>query len=175
MSRKNKNFLIFFIAIFIPALTLIAPNWLQINGISPCWPIIWLLPFSLQNGPWRAAFCGLLMGIFMDSFIIGDVSYIPSLFFLSLVWGRFGIRHKNIEIFLNIGFMAILGSACVSFSIWVQNIAINSVLRNHWFHSWAIYTLISEILITGLVAPLFSSWLLLPYKKANGNNLNLKK
>ena len=71
----------------------------------------------------------------------------------------------KIELFLSIGLMAILGTAFVGFSIWVQKIFLYSDLRNHWFHSWSIYVVISEVIITGLVAPFFSSWLLLTYKK----------
>jgi len=84
---------------------------------------------------------------------------------LSLVWSQYGLHNKKIELFLNIGLMAIFGTALVGISIWVQKIILYSVLRNNWFHSWSIYVLISEVIITGLVAPFFSSWLLLTYKK----------
>tara|TARA_B100001029_G_scaffold157141_1_gene143010 strand:+ start:478 stop:801 length:324 start_codon:yes stop_codon:yes gene_type:complete len=106
-----------------------------------------------------------LLGIFTDSFTISDVSYIPSLLLLALIWSSYGLHNKKIELFLNIGLMAIFGTAFVGFSIWVQKIILYSFLRNNWFHSWSIYILISEVIITGLVAPLFSSWLLLAYKK----------
>ena len=165
MARKNHKRFIFVTAICIPALIFISPDWLKINGISPCWPVIWLLPFSLKNSPIKSAIAAILLGIFLDSFIISDVSYIPSLFFLSLVWSQYGLHNKKIELFLNIGLMAIFGTAFVGVSIWVQKIIIYSVLRNNWFHSWSIYVLISEVVITGLVAPFFSSWLLLSYKK----------
>tara|TARA_Y100001968_G_C18970250_1_gene531973 strand:- start:52 stop:372 length:321 start_codon:yes stop_codon:yes gene_type:complete len=105
------------------------------------------------------------MGIFIDSFTISDVSYIPSLLFLSLVWSKYGLHNQKIIYFLNIGLMAIFGTVCVGLSIWVQKIILYSVLRDNWFHSWSIYVLISEVIITGLVAPFFSSWLLLTYKK----------
>tara|TARA_Y100001968_G_scaffold142397_1_gene130115 strand:+ start:237 stop:560 length:324 start_codon:yes stop_codon:yes gene_type:complete len=101
----------------------------------------------------------------MDSFTISDVSYIPSLFLLSLVWSQYGLNNKKIELFLGIGLMAIFGTAFVGFSIWIQKIILYSFLRNNWFHSWSIYVLLTEIIITGLVAPFFSSWLLLAYKK----------
>ena len=151
--------------ICLPAFIIISPNWLKINGISPCWPVILLLPFSLNNSPVRSALAGILMGIFIDSFTISDVSYIPSLFLLSLVWSQYGLHNQKIELFLNIGLMAIFGTALVGLSLWVQKIIIYSVLRNNWFHSWSIYVLISEVVITGLVAPFFSSWILLAYKK----------
>ena len=165
MAKNNNKLFIFFTIICLPIFIIIAPDWLKINGISPCWPVILLLPFSLKNSPFRAALAGVLLGIFIDSFTISDVSYIPSLFLLSLVWSQYGLHNKKIELFLNIGLMAIFGTAFVGLSIWSQKIILYSVLRNNWFHSWSIYVLISEVIITGLVAPFFSSWLLLAYKK----------
>ena len=165
MARKNKKLLIFFTAICLPTFIIASPDWLKLNGISPCWPVIFLLPFSLKNPPWRSALASILLGIFIDSFTITGVSYIPSLFLLSLVWSQYGLHNKKIELFLSIGLLAIFGTAFVGISIWVQKIILHTVLRNTWFHSWSIYALISELIITGLVAPFFSSWLLITYKK----------
>tara|TARA_B100001113_G_C20748878_1_gene465707 strand:- start:105 stop:605 length:501 start_codon:yes stop_codon:yes gene_type:complete len=165
MVKNNRKLLIFLSIICLPSLVILSPNWLKINGITPCWPVILLLPFSLKNSPWKASVASILMGIFIDSFTISDVSYIPSLFVLSLVWSQYGLRNKKIEYFFNVGLIAMFGTAFVGLSIWVQKIIIYNVLRNNWFHSWSIYVLISEVIITGLVAPFFSSWLLLAYKK----------
>ncbi len=161
----TKKLFIFFTIICLPVFIIISPDWLKINGITPCWPVILLLPFSLKNSPWKSVFASILLGIFIDSFTIGNVSYIPSLVVLSLVWSTYGLHNKKIKLFLNIGLMAIFGTFFVGLSIWVQKIILYSVLRNDWFHSWSFYVLISEVIITGLVAPFFSSWLLLAYKK----------
>ena len=165
MIRKNKKLLIFFTFICLPVCMISSPDWLKINGISPCWPVVFLLPFSLKNSPWRSAIAAILVGTFIDSFTVSDASYIPSLLLLSFVWSQYGLHNKKIELFLNIGLMAILGTAFVGLSIWVQKIILYSILRNNWFHSWSIYVLISEVIITGLVAPFFSSWLLFTYQK----------
>ena len=165
MTKNNTKLLIFLNLFCLPAFVIISPDWLKINGVTPCWPVIFLLPFSLNNSPFRALIAGVLLGIFMDSFTISDVSYIPSLLLLSMVWSTYGLHNKKIELFLNIGLMAIFGTAFVGLSIWVQKIILYRILRNNWFHSWSIYILISEVIITGLVAPFFSSWLLLAYKK----------
>jgi len=165
MAKNNKNLFIFLAIICLPALIITSPDWLKINGINPCWPVILLLPFSLKNPPGTSSAAGILLGIFIDSFTISDASYIPSLFILSLVWSIYGLHNKKIELFFNIGLMAIFGTAFVGFSIWVQKIILYSVLRNHWFHSWSIYVLISEVIITGLVAPFVCSWLIIAYKR----------
>ena len=165
MIKNNKKILIFLILISFQFCVITAPDWLKINGITPCWPVMLLLPFSLHNSRFKSAIAAVLLGIFIDSFTIDNVSYIPSLLILSVVWSTYRLHNKKIELFLNIGLMAILGTAFVGFSIWIQKIFFYSVLRNNWFHSWSIFVLISELIITGLVAPFFSSWLLLTYKK----------
>jgi len=165
MAKNNKKLLFIFNTIFLPALIISSPDLLKINGISPCWPVIWLLPFSLKNTPWKSSIASIVLGIFIDSFTISDVSYIPSLLLLSLVWSQYGLHNKKIELFFNIGLMAVFGTAVVGFSIWIQKIILYSFLRNNWFYSWSIYAFTAEVLITGLVAPFFSSWLLFMYKK----------
>ena len=165
MARNYKLFLIIVTAICLPVLILVSPDWLKINGISPCWPVIWLLPFSLKNSRFKSAIVAIFLGILIDSFTIGDVSYIPSLLILSLVWSQYGLHNKKIEFFFSIGLMAIFGTAFVGVSIWIQKVILYSILRNNWFHSWSLYVLFSEVIITGLIAPFFSSWLLITYKK----------
>tara|TARA_Y100001968_G_C18949420_1_gene522477 strand:+ start:86 stop:586 length:501 start_codon:yes stop_codon:yes gene_type:complete len=165
MTKNNKNLLFFVALSCLLVFIIISPDWLKLNGVSPCWPVILLLPFSLKNSRYKASVASVLLGIFIDSFTLGDASYIPSLFFLSLAWSTYGLHNKKIESFLNIGLMAIFGTVLVGISIWVQKIVIHGVLRHNWFHAWSIYVLISEVIITGLVAPFFSSWLLIAYKK----------
>ena len=165
MVKYNKKLLTFFLIICLPALVIISPDWLKLNGITPCWPVILLLPFSLRNRPWRSSIVGIAMGILIDSFTTSDASYIPSLFILCLIWSLYGLRNKKIEYFLNIGLIAIFGTAFVGLSIWFQKVLLYGDLRNNWFNSWSINVLISEVIITGLVAPFFSSWFLLTYKK----------
>ena len=176
MAKNSNKILFFFTAICLPAFIIGSPNWLKINGIPPCWPVIWLLPFSLNNPPWKSSIASILLGIFIDSFTVSDISYVPSLLILSLLWSKYGLHNKKVELFFNIGLMAIFGTALVGFSMWLQKIILYSILRTNWFHSWSIYAVTSEMIITGLVAPIFSSWLLLFYKKTNEKKFsNLQK
>ncbi len=165
MIRNKRKLLIFLTIISLPACIILSPEWLKINGIAPCWPVILLLPFSLKNSPWRSFIAAIVLGILFDSFTVSDTSYVPSLLLLSWAWSQYGLHNKKIELFLNIGLMAIFGTAVVGLSIWVQKILFYKILRNNWFHSWSIYVLITEVIITGLVAPFFSSWLLFTFKK----------
>ena len=165
MIRKNKKILIFFTVFCLPLVIISSPEWLKINGISPCWPVIFLLPISFNNNPFRSSLISILFGIFIDSFTLSDASYIPSLLIFSLVCSQYGLNKKKIDLFLNIGLISMFGTAFVGISIWVQKIILYSILRNNWFHSWSIYVVITEVIITGIVAPFFSTWLLFTYQK----------
>ena len=167
MNSKYRHLLFFLTSICLPFVTLISPNWLKIYGVAPCWPIFWLLPFSLKNGPVRGVFAGTFLGLLMDSFTMGGASFIPSFVILSALWGRYGLQKKKIELSLNLGLMAIFGTTLVSFSIWIQKIFFQSFLIDKLFNDWAMHTLVAEVTITGLLAPILCSWLLLPYKKTN--------
>ncbi len=170
MIKNNNNILNFLVILSLPILIIISPNWLKLNGVTPCWPVIFLLPFSIINKPWNSLITAFLLGIFVDSFTFSDVSYIPSLLILSILFSTYGLFNKKVELFFNIGLMAVFGTAFVGFSIWIQKIILYSVLRNNWFHSWSIYILTSEVIITGLVAPFVSSWLLIAYRKNYNKN-----
>ncbi len=165
MNSKYRNLLFFLTAICLPFLTLISPNWLKIYGVSPCWPILWLLPFSLRNGPLKGVLAGTLLGLLMDSFNMGGASYIPSFMLLSFWWGGYGLQKKTIELSFNLGLMVVLGTTFVGLSIWIQKISSQSFVMDRVFNNWSIYTLIAEVTITGLLAPVVCSWLLLSYKK----------
>ena len=95
MTRNTKKILIYITIICLPALIIVTPDWLKINGITPCWPVILLLPFSLKNRPWKACMAGFLLGVFIDSFTISDVSYVPSLILLSFIWSIYGLYNKT--------------------------------------------------------------------------------
>ena len=32
-------------ALAVPALTLLSPGWLSLDGVSPSWVVLWLLPY----------------------------------------------------------------------------------------------------------------------------------
>ncbi len=93
MTNNNNKLLVFLGIIYLQACIIISPDWLKINGITPCWPVILLLPFSLKNSLWKSSVASILLGIFVDSFTISDVSHVPPLFLLSLVFGWLELFH----------------------------------------------------------------------------------
>ena len=79
-------------AIAVPVLNLIAPSWLSLMGVGPSWSILWLLPWSLLEGPVSGALAGFALGLTLDSISLGDATYAPILAILGLSWGYLGRR-----------------------------------------------------------------------------------
>ena len=103
MLKNNKKILIFFILICLQFCIITAPDWLKINGITPCWPVILLLPFALKNSPVKAVLASFLLGIFIDSFTksgfgiggtyIGKIPYLR----IDYIWHDKGLDSYNFK------------------------------------------------------------------------------
>ena len=143
---------------------LLSPNWLKIQGVGPCWPIIWMLPFSLKFGSTWGVLAAVSIGLIADSLTLGDASYLPSFVILGFCWGRLGRQHEKMEPSFNYGFLALVGTLLVGCSLWAQKLIFHSFSSFYWFNASAIHTLIAQSLITGLIAPLLCSWLVVAWK-----------
>ncbi len=151
--------------LLLPFLFFANPPWLTLMGVGPCWAVLWLLPWALVDGPKSAAIAGMLLGCLLDGMTLGDATYIPSLLCLGLWWGNLGVRREPFERRLNLGLLAWLGSCWVGITLWLQ-----FVLRNHeepsqWLGSWGFSTVLAQSLLTGLIAPIFCSFILLFFRK----------
>ena len=160
---KKKYARLFFVlsAIFLPFLILISPDLFKIDGIGPTWSVIWLLPWTLEKGKRFGLFTGFCVGLFLDGLSIGGVTQIPALMILGLWWGKLGIEGKPITSIFHLGLLALLGSIFTSFSFWIQIFFIEGFISTDWFNSWALYTLLAQAILTGLLAPMICSWVLL--------------
>ena len=161
MDKLLPRAFLFLAALTVPVLIIISPGLFKIQGVGPCWPIIWLLPCSLEIGPFWSVIFGIGLGSILDSITLSDVSYIPSLVFLGFWWGNLGRKQQH----LNLGFLAFLGSGIVGLSFWFQTIFLHSLYLHGLFHSWAAHTLLAEMILTGLIAPLLCAWILILFKK----------
>ncbi len=151
-------------AILVPCLALINPRLLAINGVGPSWVVLWLLPWSLAGGPLLGSFAGLCLGLLLDSISLYGATQIPALIVLGFWWGRLGkvssATHNN----LSLGLLAYMGSFCVGISLWLQFYLRHLQISFEIFHSWSFQTILSQSLITGLLSPIISFWLLLYFK-----------
>ncbi len=165
IMRNNNILLILFSALLIPWLTLAGPNWLTLSKVSPNWGILWLLPFSLKYGRTSGILGGFFIGILLDSFSLGDVTHIPAFMLLGFWWGGFDKAILFIRKSFNTFTLAFLGSLLFGVSFAVQFQLIDLQNADILLKSWILQTLLSQAILTSLLAPIISSWLLFFWRR----------
>jgi rod shape-determining protein MreD len=145
----------------VPLLTLASPGFLKIAGVAPSWAVLWLLPWALVDGPASGAIAGLCLGLVLDGLHLGLASEVPVLMLLGWWWGRIGRRGVPIERSYNLGLLAVLGSALLGASLFLQL---------YWAGQLplveaGLHTLVAQSLITGLLAPVLCSLMLLRWRR----------
>ncbi len=163
MKRLARKDLIWASIFLVPFFTLASPQWLGLLGVNPCWPILWLLPFALEKGPFSGAVGALCLGFVVDGISLGGATQIPVLIGLGFWWGRIGVLAPQIQYSLNLGLLAWIGSVIFGISLWAQALFLSS--SESLLLEWGVKTLLSQAIITGLIAPLICSWLLLRWRK----------
>ncbi len=153
--------------LFVPFLFLAEPAWLRISGIGPCWAVLWLLPWALEVGVFSAVFSGFCLGLVLDGLSLGGATQIPALIILGWWWGHLGRSGPPIERTLNIGLLAWIGSLAVGLSIWLQVLIFNFHPPLNWLNGWGLQTLMAQSILTGLIAPMIGSWLLIFWRRVS--------
>ena len=158
MYRFNLGLYIFLSFLIVPSLTLYGPTWLSIYGVSPCWAVIWLLPWALKEGQLRSLIAGIVLGLILDSLGSGIGSQVPILTFLGYWWSRLGRRSSPIKKSFSLGLLVWIGTFLFGMSIWIQTIIFEKSAFSFAF--WGGSTLLAQSFLTSLIAPLICSWLL---------------
>jgi rod shape-determining protein MreD len=146
-------------ALVVPLLVLASLPPLRLAGVPPSWPVLWLLPWALVDGPVSGTLLGVALGLLLDGLHPGPVSQLPALALLGWWWGRLGRRAPPIERSFNLGLLALLGTAVLGGSLWLQQL---------WWgqtNATALHTLLAQTLLTGLLAPMLCSLQLLLWRK----------
>ncbi len=162
---RNLRLIYFFSGLFVPFIALASPNFLTLQGVSPCWPIFWLLPFALEFGPKSGLLAGLCLGLVLDGISLGGASQVPALLFLGFWWGRIGKKGLPVNLSLNLGLLAWIGTIIFGLSIWLQFSFLQGNSYSAWFNYWAFHTLLAQTIVTGLLAPMICSWLILARRR----------
>ncbi len=157
--KKKIIFLAYFIA--LPWLSVASSSWLTFAEVGPCWPVLWLLPWAIEEGPMASIYLALCFGLVLDGFMVGDVTQLPILILLGFWWGQLGRRGVLIEGSFNLALLAFLGSVLFGLSVWIQILFLNRELPQHLLNLWGIHIVLAQAIITGLLAPLVCSFLLL--------------
>jgi len=165
MARLYQRPMCMASSLLVPLATLATPPWLVLDGVPPAWSVIWLLPWSLADGPVSGALSGLAVGLVMDGLHLSGSSQVPALVMLGWWWGRLGRRAQPIQRSLNLGLLAWLGSMLLGLSLLAS-----LLIRLGWpldpqLWSWVWHTLWCQALITGLLAPMLASVQLLLWRR----------
>ena len=163
MPRLHRQPICVASALLVPILQMAAPSWISLDGVPPSWAILWLLPWSLVDGPLAGAISGAAIGLVLDGLSLGDVSQVPALVLMGWWWGRLGRRGPPIQRSLNLGLLAWIGTLILGLSVWLQWLLFG--LSDGLIQSWALHTTLAQALITGLLAPLVGSWQLLLWRR----------
>ena len=163
MPRLHRQPICVASALLVPILQMASPGWLNLDGVPPSWPILWLLPWSLVDGPFAGAISGAAIGLLLDGLSLGDVTQVPALVLMGWWWGRLGRRGPPIQRSLNLGLLAWIGSLILGLSLWIQWLFLGA--NAGLTQSWALQTTLAQSLITGLLAPLIGSWQVLLWRR----------
>jgi len=165
MIRLRFNLFVGLSALSVPFLTLSAPSWLSLMGVGPAWSIMWLLPWSLLEGPGSGLLSGFALGLALDAISLGDATHVPVLAILGLWWGYLGKRSLLFQRGFSLGLLAWIGSIFLSLSLWFQLILSRVTSSINLFNSWSLHTLLGQSILTGILAPLLCSLLLMWFKR----------
>ena len=147
----------------VPLLTLASPPFLTLVGVPPSWAVLWLLPWALADGPLSGALAGLGLGLLVDALNLGGATQVPVLVLLGWWWGRLTRQGPPIERSLSLGLLALLGTFLLGLSVALQRFGLpapGSVTQLASLH-----TLLAQTLLTGLLAPMICSLLLLLWRQ----------
>ena len=165
MARLHRQPLSLATALLVPLLTLATPSWFGVSGGGPAWAVLWLLPWSLVDGPVSGAFAGVSLGLVLDGLSLGEVTQVPALLLLGWWWGRLGRRAPPIQRSLNLGLLAWIGSVALGLSLILQILVLQGGELGPWLAGWAWQTTWSQSLITALLAPMLVSIQLLIWRR----------
>ncbi len=163
MARLHRQPLCVASGLLVPLIHFAAPSWLTLGGIPPSWAVLWLLPWSLIDGPVSGVIAGASMGLVLDGLSVGDASQVPILMLLGWWWGWLGRRGRPIQRSFNLGLLAWIGTMLLGFSLWVQLLiqGMDAPLAQ----AFALHTCLAQGLLTGLLAPMIVSWQLLIWRR----------
>jgi rod shape-determining protein MreD len=156
-------------ALLVPLLLLAAPPPLQLTGVAPSWPVLWLLPWALADGRRSGALAGLALGLLLDGLHGGGPSQAPALLLLGWWWGRLGREAPPIRRSFGLGLLALLGTLLLGLSLLLQRLVglgdAAVPLASAQLLTPLLHTLLAQAVLTALLAPMLCSLLLLLWRQ----------
>ena len=152
--------------LLIPLLTLWNPSWFSLMGFQAYWPIFWLLPCALINGPFKSLLIGFLLGFILDIINADLYTQIPGLMICGFWFGKVGSLNDFNITPIRLGLTAAIGSLICSVIYFCQ-IVVNLLFNETpvWLFTYAVQNIFSQVFLTGLLAPIFCKWLYILFRK----------
>ena len=146
--------------LIIPLIIFWNTSWLSLMGYQAYWPIFWLLPWALINGPFKSMILGLILGLILDSIYADLYTQIPGLVICGFWFGKFGGLNQSNYTTIQLGLIASIGSLICGLTYFAQ-IFFYLLLKNSPFllFTYGFKNIFAQVLLTGLMAPLFCNWL----------------
>ena len=161
--KKNLSLISF---LFIPLIYFWHPNWLGFLGIQPYWPLFWLLPWCMLYGSINGFIVALCLGLTLDAISPdGSFTQIPGLIICGIWFGKLKTCSNLFVEHFRHGLICSIGSLFCGLLYFFQIILKNLSLNNIFVYFPSIQNIFIQVFITGLLAPLFCSWLLIFFKK----------
>ena len=160
MKFYSHKYLPIFSFFLVPLLFLWNPAFFSFMGSQPYWPIFWLLPWAVINGPIETIFMGLLLGLVLDAINNDNITEIPGLVICGFWFGRVGIVNQFDFTPFKYGLTASIGSLICGIIYFCQ-ILLGLIFENNYLglFQFGIKNIFAQVLLTGLLAPIFCSWL----------------
>ena len=165
MNRLHRQPICVASALMVPMATLATPPWLGLDGVSPCWVVLWLLPWALVDGPISGALAGAALGLVLDGLTLDGLTLVPALIGLGWWWGRIGRRASPVQRSFNLGLLALLGTGILGLTLLLQLLIGGGGVLEPSLLAWGLHTLACQTLVTGVLAPMLVSLQLLLWRR----------
>ena len=152
--------------LIIPLVMFWHPSWLSLMGYQAYWPIFWLLPCALINGPFKSLLIGFLLGFILDIINADLYTQIPGLMICGFWFGKVGSLNDFNITPIRLGLTAAIGSLICSVIYFCQ-IVVNLLFNETpvWLFTYAVQNIFAQVFLTGLLAPVFCRWLYILFRK----------
>ena len=151
--------------ILIPVLFYWDPNWIGFLGVKPYWPLFWLLPWAMIYGSINGLIAGLALGIILDSISPqSSFTQIPGLVLCGIWFGQLNFSTNSLLGHLRYGLICSISSFLCGILYFAQIFIKNFFDLGVLFYDFGIKNIFAQVFVTGLLAPLFCSWLFFIFK-----------
>ena len=166
MKIYLNKYLSLFPFLILPLVIFWNPSWFSLMGYQAYWPIIWLLPWALINGPFKSLLVGFLLGFALDTFNSDVYSQIPGLMICGFWFGKVGNLNQFSNSPLQFGLTAAMGNLLCGVIYFCQMI-VKLLLENSplWLFSYGVQNIFAQVFLTSLLAPVFCKWLYFWFSK----------